>query len=165
MDAIHIFNMVQRVIPSQLWIVGEGPDLEPAQQLAQKLGIRDSVKFKGRILKIEEILAEADLLLSTSEMESFGLTVAEAMSVEIPVVAYNVGGIPEVIGNSNAGALVPFGETCTAAEAVINILSNCEKAHRMGKSGRKYIVENFELDRIVHQYINIYSGILGIKLL
>ena len=165
MDAIHIFNMVQRVIPAQLWIVGEGPDLESAQQLAQKLGIKDSVKFKRSVLKIEEILEEADLLLSTSEVESFGLTVAEAMAMEIPVVAYGVGGIPEVIGNPDVGVTVPFGKTCTAAEAAIDILSNCEKAHNMGKAARRYIVDNFELDKIVYQYINIYSEVLGMKLL
>ena len=165
MDAIHIFDMVQRVVPSQLWVVGEGPDLEEAQILARKLGIKDSIKFKRNVLKVEEILAEADLLLSTSEIESFGLTVAEAMTMKIPVVAYNVGGISEVLGNSQGGVMVPFGETCTAAEAAIDILSNSDKSKNMGEAGRKYIAENFELDKIVHQYINIYSEVLGINLL
>ncbi len=104
-DTIKVFDLVRNVIPARLRFVGEGPDRSLAEPLVERLGLSDHVEFLGKSLEVEKLIATSDLLLSTSGSESFGLTIAEAMSCGVPVVATRVGGVPEVLRDGIDGLI------------------------------------------------------------
>src|SRR3546814_8861940 len=92
-----------RARPCKLLMVGEGPERANYEKLCRGLGIVDDVRYLGKQDAGEEILSVSDLFLRPSEAESFGLAALEAMACKVPVVATNVGGIPELIVNGITG--------------------------------------------------------------
>ena len=78
----------------------------------------------------------ADLMLVPSEMESFGLAALEAMACEVPAIATDVGGVPEVIEHGRSGFLAPVGDVETMARCAIEILSDEKRLREMGKVAR-----------------------------
>ncbi|MFH1742624.1 MAG: N-acetyl-alpha-D-glucosaminyl L-malate synthase BshA [bacterium] len=161
-DAIKVFDLIRYVVPSRLLFVGKGPDRSTAEMLVERLGLSDCVEFLGAVLHADDILKRADLLLSTSEKESFGLTIAEAMACEVPVVATNVGGVPEVVEDGVSGKLVPLGNVQSMAQAAIEILQDPARAREMGRAGRQRVIERFEQNKIVKQYEDLYQRVLNL---
>ena len=96
-DIIRIFANINKVVPSKLLMVGDGPDRPGAEELCRELGICDDVRFLGKQQEMEEILAISDMFILTSEYESFGLSALEAMAAGVPVLSTNAGGIPEMV--------------------------------------------------------------------
>lgn len=159
-DVIKVFDLIAAVMPAKLLFLGEGPDRNNAEQLVSRLGLNDKVSFLGPRSDVVDVLKSADLLLSTSENESFGLTVAEAMSCEVPVVGTSVGGVPEVVEHGVTGMLAPVGNVQRLAEAAIQILSDFSLQMKMGKAGRKRVLEQFNMDLITDQYEALYNRVL-----
>ena len=86
-------------------MVGEGPEIPACEDLAAELGIKERVKFLGKELQVERILQASDLFMLPSATESFGLAALEAMACGCPVMAYAVGGLPEVVEDGVSGLL------------------------------------------------------------
>ena len=103
----------------------------------------------------------ADVFLLPSEFESFGLVALEAMSCEVPVVATNVGGIPEVVKHGETGFLGELGNVKQMAEQALTILKNPDLKAKMAAAGRRRAVELFDQRNIVPLYENYYERILG----
>ncbi len=160
LDAVKVFDLIHTALPSKLLFVGDGPDRSLAEPCIERLGLNEHVEFVGKTANVHELIAGSDLLLSTSESESFGLTIAEAMSCEVPVVATSVGGVPEVLRDGIDGKLAPLGDIQAMAEAAIEILVSPECAQRMGQSGRRRVLETFNPDRIADQYKTVYEKVL-----
>lgn len=110
LDTIYILQEVLKILPAKLVLVGDGPDRAEAERLARDLGIWEHVKFLGKQNALPEILSAADVFLLTSQSESFGLAALEAMSCGVPVVATNIGGIPEVITHDESGFIAELGD-------------------------------------------------------
>jgi len=159
-DAINIYNEVNKHLPSRLLIVGKGPDYVAARELVYKLKLENKVHFIGSMIAVDELLRSCDLLLSTSEKESFGLTICEALATEVPVIATNIGGIPEIITNGIEGFLCELGDINSMAKSALNILTDNSLAERMGKAGRKKVIDNFSPDIIVSMYEEVYNSIM-----
>ena len=162
-DVIKVFNLIAAAMPAQLVFIGEGPDRSTADMQICRLGLTEKVKFLGPLTDVAEILKNADLLLSTSESESFGLTIAEAMACEVPVVATDVGGIPEVVENGVSGFLAPVGDIQKLAEAAIRILSNPILGKTMARAARQRILDRFSIDQITDQYEALYDKVIQAK--
>ncbi|MGC9330027.1 MAG: N-acetyl-alpha-D-glucosaminyl L-malate synthase BshA, partial [Candidatus Hinthialibacter sp.] len=160
LDVIKVFDLIAANIPARLILAGEGPDRSAAEWLVNQLGLRDKVKFAGSQNNIAQILQDADLLLSTSESESFGMTIAEAMACETPVVSTCVGGIPEVIQDGITGYLEPVGDIQALAQAALSILCNPQKQVEMGKAARKHIRNRFDLESITDEYLSLYKRVI-----
>src|ERR1700712_3421501 len=96
LDIVHIFDAVNKKIPSKLLFVGDGPERPAAEALCRELGICDATRFVGKQEQMEDILAVADLFILPSEYESFGLAALEAMAAGVPLISTNVGGLPEI---------------------------------------------------------------------
>lgn len=158
-DTVRAFDLIQRCIPAKLILVGEGPERPMVEELVENLGLSGRVEFAGRVLYVERILQKTDLLLSTSDTESFGMSIAEAMSTEVPVVAYRVGGIPEVVADGETGYLVDPEDISGAAEAALQILTHPERHQTMGQAARQRVVENFSDELIVRQYLEYYNSL------
>ena len=160
-DVIEIFSKVQREIPSILLMVGDGPERSNAEWAARDRGIERLVRFLGKQDNIEELISVSDLLLLPSETESFGLVALEAMACEVPVVASDVGGLPEVITDGVEGFLVKPRDVSKMAERALTILSQKSFQSEMGKRARAKAQEHFCSEKIIASYEDYYRKVLG----
>ena len=108
---------------------------------------------------VDEYLQAADAGLYTSEYESFGLSILETMFYGKPVVAFNVGGIPEVIGDSCP--LYPFGDVTAASAALDRLIEFPDLARELGDRGRTRALKHFSADRILPSYEALYHHVIG----
>src|SRR5215467_7633973 len=121
-DVIEIFDRVQKKLPARLLLMGDGPERPKIERLVHKKRLMDRVDFLGKVDRVHEKLAVADLMLLPSELESFGLAALEGMACEVPAVATKVGGVPEVIDHERSGFLAEVGDIDAMAGYAIDIL-------------------------------------------
>lgn len=159
-DVIDTFYYIQKQMNAKLMLVGDGPELQTAFQMVQELGIANHVLFLGRQKNISDLLSMADLKLLMSEQESFGLVLLEAMSCEVPTIATNVGGIPEVIKHGETGYIVELGDTKQAAAYSVQLLEDEEKLATFSREAKAHVEEKFSSGHIVQQYIALYEELL-----
>ncbi len=159
-DVVEIFALVREKMAAKLVMVGEGPDRGAAEWLATKKGVGKDVLFLGKQDRIYEMLAQADVFLLPSELESFGLAALEAMACEVPVIATNVGGVPEVVTHGVDGYLVPVGDLAEAARYAIEILSTPGRAREMGQKARASARKRYCSNDIIPRYEAYYRGVL-----
>ena len=160
-DVVHAFNLIRQSMPARLALVGDGPEKDGVKELAGALGIEKSIEFPDMIQDVSHLLGKAGLFLLPSQTEGFGLAACEAMSTGVAVVAYNVGGLPEVITDGVDGFLVELGDIKGMAEIGIKILSDTTIRSEIGRRARAKVKDRFSRDRIVDQYENYYRRTLG----
>ena len=110
---------------------------------------------------MQTVLGISDLFLLTSSHESFGLAALEAMSCEVPVVATNAGGIPEVVEHGVNGFLSDVGDVDDMAHNALRILRDQTTYQRMGQAARRTAVDRFHPSLIVPQYLAAYRRLAG----
>lgn len=154
-DIIRIFKKLNEVVPSKLLLVGDGPERPMAEELCRELHIGDDTRFVGKQQDMEDILAIADLFLLPSEYESFGLSALEAMAAGAPVVATNVGGIPEIIQQGYNGFMGEVGDVEQMGKYAIEILQDEERFQQFRANAKKQ-AERFDITNIVPQYEELY---------
>jgi N-acetyl-alpha-D-glucosaminyl L-malate synthase BshA len=158
LDVVHIFDRVRKEIPSVLVMVGDGPDRQSAEEEARALGIEhDEIHFLGKIDAVAPLLASADLFLLPTDRESFGLSALEALACGVPSLAYDVGGIVEVIKHGVTGALCPVGDIDGMAAAAVAILSDDARWHTMSAAATADTRARYAKDQVVAQYEQLYS--------
>jgi N-acetyl-alpha-D-glucosaminyl L-malate synthase BshA len=156
---IKIFYNIQKELPAKLMMVGEGPEKEGAELLAEELGISDRVIFFGNSNEIDRILCFSDLFLLPSQTESFGLAALEAMASSVPVISTNTGGIPEVNEDGYSGYLSDVNAVEDMSANAIKILSDLETLNQF-KLNAKAQSQKFDLHNIVPMYETIYEETL-----
>jgi N-acetyl-alpha-D-glucosaminyl L-malate synthase BshA len=159
-DVVRVFARVAQEIEARLILVGDGPDAGMARQLTQELGVADRVRFTGVVDGVASLLQAANLLLLPSETESFGLVALEAMASGVPVIASDVGGLPEVVAHGVTGYLAPVGDVDQMAEYTLKILSNCDLCASFSSAARARAMQQFDYHDIVPQYEAVYEGTL-----
>jgi N-acetyl-alpha-D-glucosaminyl L-malate synthase BshA len=157
---VRVFARIRERVPSRLLIVGEGPELGRAQQLIDELGVSAAVELIGEAQDVIGLLSISDLFLLPSLQESFGLSALEAMACGVPVVASNVGGLPEVVVDGVTGFLHPPHHVDQMADSAIAMLSDPERHARMAAEGVRLAVERFSASRIVPRYEALYERTL-----
>jgi glycosyltransferase involved in cell wall biosynthesis len=155
---LRIIAMVKNRVNVRLLILA-GSSFEPHQTLIDDLGIRKNVIVQTAAEPVENYLQAADAGLYTSEVESFGLSILETMVFAKPVIAFRVGGIPEVIGD--AGSLHHFGDVAGMAVAIDQLMDSPDRARKLGEQARSRALSNFTADKIVPQYESIYRRVLS----
>jgi len=160
-DIVRIFARVRAAMPATLVMVGDGPDRSDAEEEARELGVEKDVRFLGRIEMVAPLLASADLFLLASETESFGLSALEALATGVPVVASDVGGLPEVVRHGETGILCPVGDVEAMGDAAIRLLQDETRWRTMSKAAAADARERFSLDRILAQYEALYLEATG----
>ncbi|MBY0496487.1 MAG: N-acetyl-alpha-D-glucosaminyl L-malate synthase BshA [Cyanobacteria bacterium] len=158
---VRLFARIRERVAARLLIVGEGPELGRAEQLIGELGLHPHVELVGEAQDVVGLLSVSDLFVLPSLQESFGLSALEAAACGVPVVASNVGGLPEVVTDGVTGYLHPPGHTSEMAESAIQILSNPELHARMAADGVRLAAERFSADRVVPQYEELYERTLS----
>jgi N-acetyl-alpha-D-glucosaminyl L-malate synthase BshA len=160
LDVMEVFARVQRVIPSRLLLVGDGPDRAKLEQMCREQGTCDTITFTGNLPMVEEVLAGADLFLLPSETESFGLAALEALASGVPVIATAVGGLPEVVDHGETGFLLPVGDVEGMAKAAVELLLDEPRHRAFAAAGRAAAFERFDQDKVVGQYRQVYERVL-----
>jgi N-acetyl-alpha-D-glucosaminyl L-malate synthase BshA len=163
LDVVRIFAGIQREVPSVLFMVGDGPDRTEAEEEARLLGVERSVFFLGKLDSVAPLLASAELFLLPSLNESFGLSALEALACGVPVVATNVGGLPEVIRDGVTGALCPVGAVEDMAAAGIAILRDQDVWQAMSDAAAADAHARFAIDNIVAEYESFYARTLAAR--
>jgi N-acetyl-alpha-D-glucosaminyl L-malate synthase BshA len=159
-DVVEIFALVREKMSAKLVMLGDGPDRGAAEWLAIKKGVDKDVLFLGKQDRIYEALALADVFLLPSALESFGLAALEAMACEVPVIATNVGGVPEVVTHGVDGFLVPVGDVAAAARHAIDLLSAPDRAREMGQKARINARKRYCANDIIPKYEAYYRSVL-----
>ena len=140
-----------------LEIVGDGPYRKNLEKLIRKMKLGSSVKLTGFIKDIEEEMAKFDIYVQPSLSESFGLAIIEAMSLGLPVVATNTGGIPEVVTTGKSGILVESAKPAALAGAILELLRDTQKAVKMGKLAAEDVKIKFNLKDMVQETEKVYE--------
>lgn len=141
-----------------LWVVGDGGRRHEVEARAAAHGLGEMMSFLGRRSDIDRLLEGADLFLLPSDIEGLPLSVLEAMSHGLPVIASNIGGIPEIITDGKEGFLVSAGDASALAAAIQKISSDAVLRETMGKAARARTESSFSLSTMVSNYERVYRS-------
>ncbi len=162
-NAAHVVEVFHRLrqegLPVKLLMVGDGPDRAPSEHLARELGVYDDVRFLGKQDPVEEILSIADVFMMPSGSESFGLAALEAMACSVPAICSDVGGLPELLGDSAGGCLCPLGDIDAFTECAHRILTDDTLQAHMAEAARARAVDTFDIDTIIPHYEAYYERV------
>jgi glycosyltransferase involved in cell wall biosynthesis len=143
-----------------LIIVGDGEEREALEQLASSLGVERRVIFAGAQPHevLAKYLAAADLFLfPTERAEAAPVVLPQAMACAAPVIASEIGGIPEVVRRSGeSGLLVPPGDVPALAEAIRALLRDESLRQRLGQAARQRVLVHYTVERMVEQTLDVY---------
>ena len=152
----HIFIDIRKQIDSELWLIGDGPEMEAVKIIFKNSEFENDVTYWGIQKQVAPILAQTDLLLLTSLYESFSLSALEAMACGVPVLAPKVGGIPEVVVDGKTGFLYPAGEHAHAVNIAVKLLSDIG-IHKKTKHRAILHSHNFDINKVVSMYERVYG--------
>lgn len=141
-------------------IVGHEPKGDTLAQAVKRQGLEGEVIMPGLRKDIPQVLATLDVFVLSSLREGVPQGVTQALAMEKPVVATNVGGIPEIVKNNQTGLLVPPTNSRALARAILELLEDREKAERLGRNGRKLIEEKFSQETMIEKIEDLYRELL-----
>ena len=141
-------------------IAGAGPERQTLEELARELGIAEAVRFTGFVEDITAVMGALELLVVPSYWEGFGLTAAEALGMGIPVISTSAGGLGEVVRHGETGLLVPPGNACELAGAILWMLDHPEEARAMAARGGDLVRSEFTVEKMAQQTTQVYRKVL-----
>ncbi len=147
---------------AQFVIVGDGPTRSDLTSYARTLGIAAVTHFLGTCPHVVEILQASDVFLLTSDNEAAPVSILEAMSTGLPVVASRVGSIPEMVAEGESGFLVER-EPDQFAHRTLTLLEDLPRAQRMGQAGRRHVLQSGSLEVMVNGYQDLIETIYDAK--
>jgi glycosyltransferase involved in cell wall biosynthesis len=144
-------------------VVGEGEEQRRLRELAGRLSLDDTVRFMGRRTDIPGILAASDLFVLCSHpvVETFPISVLEAMSSGLPVASTRVGSIEAILEDGTEGLLVEPGDGKALVDAIRTIREDAQGRRDIGARARRKVVESFSLEGMVERYAELFTEILG----
>jgi len=142
-------------------IAGEGALRTQLERLASQLAVADTVEFVGWKHDIARFLKQIDIMAMPSLWEAFGLSAAEAMALERPVIASHIEGLPEVVEAGCTGLLVPPADPEALARAILELAADPARRRMMGQMGRARVEELFTVDRMIRRHEEFYERVAG----
>lgn len=146
---------------ARLIMVGDGPESSAVRYRAEQLGMNGNVIFVGKQANISDYMGVADVFLLPSELESFGLAALEAQACEAPVIATRIGGIPEVVTDSESGFLSEVGDVAKMSSDTLTLLRNDDMRRHFGARGRELAVQRYATSKIIPQYLSFYESVVN----
>ncbi|CAN5622454.1 N/A [soil metagenome] len=159
--AVRALPLVVEALPGTRFLfVGDGPERSRLEALAAELGVSGEARFLGARPHDEMpgILSSAELAVFPSLMEATSVAALECMACELPVVASNVGGLPEIV-DADVGVLVPAADPEALADAIVRTLERPDRAEA-GVRARRRVVDHWSNDRLVERHLEIYRALL-----
>ncbi len=160
-DTIQVFANVREKVKCRLVLIGEGPEYPLAKRMAAELKLDSQVHFLGFQMEVESFLSGADVLLMPSEEESFCVAALEALSCGVPVIATNVGGLPEVVAHGECGFLTTIKNISEQTAFTLELLRNESLWMKMSENARARAVSLFDVSKIIPQYEKAYHSLLN----
>lgn len=144
-------KLVRKKLPeARFLLVGDGPERPKLEALVEKLGLGGRVIFAGVRTDVPRLLSVFDVsVLSSVTVETFPMAFLEAMAMETPLVATRVGGVPEMIDEGENGHVVELRDPEALAAALIDVVSDRDRARAMGRRSREIVEERFSMQRMV----------------
>jgi len=157
--ALEAFRQLAADFPSALLLlVGDGPERARLESAAVELQLSAKMKFLGSRSDVRRLLSAADVAILTSLSEGIPLSLIEAMAAGLPVVATSVGGVPEVVEHGVTGLLVPSENPSALSDALRSLANDSELRTRLGNSGRKRAIEEFDEERMFAEYAEMLGA-------
>jgi len=156
-DVLDVFCEMNKVVPSKLLLIGDGPERKRMEDKARGVCTED-IRFLGKLEAVEEVFSVSDLFLMTSEKESFGLAALEAMACEVPVISTNAGGLPELNKDGHSGFVCEVGDIDGMVKKAIQILDS-ENLDRF-KQGARARAKEFDVNIILSKYEDYYQSVI-----
>lgn len=144
-------------------IIGDGPERKDLEAYSKKIHPGQAIRFLGDRQDLPDLLNAIDLGTLSSTMETFPNALLEYMAFALPVVAPNVGGIPEIIRDGVDGFLFPPGDADRMAYQLLSLLSNPDKAEEMGQEGLKRVKDSFSMEGNVGKIETLLHSLLSDK--
>ena len=148
--------LAKRVPGLQAVLAGDGPELPSIRRRAEGLGLAGTVRFPGSVSEPWDLLQAADVFVLASEVEGLPLVVLEAMSEGVPVVATDVGGMPEAVIDGETGLLVPSRDAEALESAIARILGDPVAAARMRQAALVRFEQRFTMKRMLEAHRDLY---------
>lgn len=149
--------ILEAVPEARLAVIGDGELRDELEQLAQRLGIGESLRFFGFTPPASRALAQLDLFVLPSLWEAFPISVLEALACGVPQVASDVGGTREALVHGETGLLCAPGDPASLAAAVIELLRDDERREKMSSASKERHHQRFELDRMIGATASVYE--------
>jgi glycosyltransferase involved in cell wall biosynthesis len=141
-------------------IAGDGPLRSQLEKLADSLCLRPRyIEFLGELADLKPTYQRSDLLVLTSDWEGTPNVLLEAMGFALPVVATNVGGVPELVRNGENGFVVETNDAESIASSIVALIENPELRKSMGASGRRIVLGNYSPSGLAEKLLEVYEGV------
>ena len=155
---------IQNAFPeSHFLIIGDGPQRPLLEQLATNFGIAERTKLLGSRSDVPELLSALDVLALTSHNEASPVSILEALSCGVPVVAAEVGSVPETVVHGETGLLFTAGDVDGYVGAMLQLLKEPSLRKRLGANGRRRVVDERSLIAMVRGYESLLVRLLEEK--
>ncbi|MFL5585474.1 MAG: glycosyltransferase [Gemmatimonadaceae bacterium] len=160
---LHAMSLMKT--PATLDVVGDGPNRDALKRLAQELGLGPRIQWHGNLSqsRLPAFYQQASAVVLPSVDEGLGLVAVESLLCETPVVAFDSGGLRDVVQNEKTGLLVKAGDRAALARALDDLLTRDEKGRDLGRAGRLYALSAFAPESAARRYAEIYRQVIGAK--
>jgi glycosyltransferase involved in cell wall biosynthesis len=147
----------------RLDIVGDGEDRQTLQELAGALGVADRVTWHGAIphARLADFYRRASALVVPSVGEGLGLVAVEAQLCDTPVVAFDSGGLPDVVQHDRTGVLVKEVDAAAMAAAIVSLLGRDDRGASLGAAGRLHALATFAPESVARRYADVYRSAIA----
>jgi N-acetyl-alpha-D-glucosaminyl L-malate synthase BshA len=160
-DVIKIFRGVSAALPCRLLLLGDGPEITTARDMAEQYGLADRVHFLGLVDHVAPVLSSCDLLLQVSDHESFGLSSLEALACGIPVIGTSGSGLSEVVTDGKNGLLSQPGDILKMVRDAVSLLRDRETWKKFSRHALRWSHNRFTAGKIVTEYEKCYRQLLN----
>lgn len=144
-------------MPLEVTVVGDGPMLPQLRDMVQGSGLEGVIRFLGLRSDVPQLLSRSHVAVVPSRWdEAFGFAVAEAMAAGLPVIASEVGGIPEIVVDGETGFLVPPGSPPEIARCLRELHGDRGLAQRLGRNGRRRVEDKFRVEMASEAQLSHY---------
>lgn len=140
---------------------GQGPLAEALQRQIDAAGLSDYIRLAGFRDDLAEILPCLDLVVHPALMEGLGVSLLQAASAGVPIVASRAGGIPEAVRDGENGLLVPPGDAGALREAIADLLEDSARRRALGLGGQALMAREFSIDAMVEGNLAVYGELVG----
>jgi glycosyltransferase involved in cell wall biosynthesis len=160
---IDVAEEVVRTLPAARFVlVGDGPEREQAERAVHTRRLDDAIHVLGFREDLVDGYQAADVFLSTSDYEGFGIATLEAMAAGLPVVATVAGGTAELVEDSRTGRLANPGDGPALVAALLDLLGDEERRRRYGAAGARRAREHFDASLMARRYETLYRAAAGL---
>lgn len=154
---LHALQRVPEEIDFAAVIVGDGPQRLYLQQLSTELGLAGRVRFLGYREDVSRLYPNFDIFVHPTMMDAFPTAVLEAMVASKPVIASDVGGVPEIVDDGESGILVPPADSEALAGAIVRLARDPSERSRLGRNGRHIVEERFAVAKWMSELRQLYE--------